>query len=64
MTRSSTQPGRTIYAHDLEPILTRLEPSPLGPRLVLESESFAAILPASPFVLEKLAAKLKGIASA
>jgi hypothetical protein len=64
MNRSSTQPGRTIYALDLEPILTRLEPSPLGPRLVLESETFVATLPASPFVLEKLAAKLKGIASA
>jgi hypothetical protein len=53
-----TKEGRIIFARDLEPIHTRLEPSPTGPRLHLESETFAAILPASPFILEKLAAKL------
>lgn len=51
--------GRVIFASDLEPILTRLEPTPTGPRLVLESEAFTAILPASPFILKLLARKLQ-----
>ena len=52
--------GRIVFARDLEPILTNLEPTPHGPRLVLESSTFAAILPATPFILELLARKLKG----
>jgi hypothetical protein len=59
-----TKGGRIIFASDLEPVHTRLERSPTGPRLVIESETFGAILPASPFILELLAAKLKGVASA
>ena len=51
--------GRMIFARDLEPILTRLEPTPTGPRLHLESETFTAILPASPFILKLLARKLQ-----
>ncbi len=50
--------GVVIFAQDLEPIHTRLEPSPDGPRLHLESETFAAILPATPHILSLLAAKL------
>jgi hypothetical protein len=61
---SSAWSGRIIYTNDLEPVHTRLERSPTGPRLVIESESFAVTLPASPFILELLAAKLKGVASA
>ena len=61
---STAWSGRVIFASDHEPILTRLEPSPHGPRLVIESETFAAILPASPFILKLLAAKLKGTVSA
>jgi hypothetical protein len=51
--------GRIIFAHDLEPILTRLEPTPTGPRLVLESSTFNATLPASPHILKLLASKLQ-----
>ena len=61
---SSAWSGRVIFARDLEPIHTLLERSQTGPRLVIESETFAAILPASKFILELLAAKLKGVASA
>jgi hypothetical protein len=49
---STAWSGRVIFAHDLEPIHTRLERSPTGPRLVIESETFGAILPATPFILE------------
>jgi hypothetical protein len=59
-----TKGGRLIFAHDLEPVHTRLERSPTGPRLVIEAESFAAILPASPFILKLLARKLKATANA
>jgi hypothetical protein len=55
---SSAWSGRIIFARDLEPVHTHLEPTPTGPRLHLESETFTATLPASPFILEKLAAKL------
>jgi hypothetical protein len=51
--------GRVIFARDLEPILTHLEPTPTGPRLVLESETFAAIMPATPHILKLLARKLQ-----
>jgi hypothetical protein len=61
---STAWSGRTIFASDHEAIHTRLEPSPTGPRLHIESESFAATLPASPFILELLAAKIKATASA
>ncbi len=54
-----TPKGRVIFARDLEPIHTRLEPTPTGPRLVLESDTFAATLPASPFVLSLLERKLR-----
>ena len=54
-----TKGGRTIFASDHEPVHTRLERSPTGPRLVIESETFTAILPASKFILELLAAKLE-----
>jgi hypothetical protein len=47
-----------IIASDLEPVQTRLEPSPTGPRLHLESQTFSAILPASAFILSLLASKL------
>jgi hypothetical protein len=63
-TGSRAGSGRIIFARDLEPTLTRLEPSPRGPRLVIESESFAAIMPASPFILKLLARKLEATANA
>jgi hypothetical protein len=56
---SSAWSGRIIFASNHEPVHTRLERSPTGPRLVIESETFTAILPASPFILELLAAKLE-----
>jgi hypothetical protein len=56
--------SRVIFARDLEPVLTRLEPTPTGPRLVLESSTFNATLPASPFVLERLARKLRKVVTA
>jgi hypothetical protein len=58
-TGSAAWSGRTIFARDLESFMTRLEPSPTGPRLVLEGETFAATLPATPHVLKLLAAKLE-----
>jgi hypothetical protein len=61
---STVWSGRVIFARDLEPIVTRLEPSPTGPRLVIESETFGAILPASPFILSLLARKLENTAKA
>ena len=63
-TGSTAWSGRVIFARDLEPILTRLEPSRTGPRLHLESESFCATLPASPFILKLLARKLEATAKA
>jgi hypothetical protein len=51
--------GRVIFARDLEPVMTRLEPTPTGPRLVIDGETFAATLPASPFILELLARKIE-----
>jgi hypothetical protein len=56
---SAAWSGRVIFARDLEPVVTRLEASSDGPRLHIESESFNAILPASAFILERLACKLK-----
>ena len=56
-TGSSAWSGRVIFARDLEPVVTRLEATPHGPRLVLEADSFAAILPATPHILKLLAAK-------
>jgi hypothetical protein len=64
LTGSSAWSGRVIFARDLKPTVTRLEPSPHGPRLHLESESFAAIMPASPFILKLLARKLEATANA
>ena len=61
---SSAWSGRVIFARDLEPIVTRLEPTPHGPRLHLESETFGAILPASAFILKLLARKLEATANA
>ena len=58
-TGSSAWSGRVIFAQDLEPVVTRLEATPHGPRLVLETDSFAAILPATPHILKLLAAKLE-----
>jgi hypothetical protein len=58
-TGSSAWSGRVIFTRDLEPIHTRLEPTPTGPRLVLESETFAAIMPATPHILKLLARKLQ-----
>ena len=57
-TGSGALSGRVIFARDLEPVVTRLEPTPNGPRLILESELFAASLPATPFVLKLLARKI------
>jgi hypothetical protein len=51
--------GRVLFARDLEPVMTRLEPTLTGPRLVIEGETFAATLPASPFMLELLARKIE-----
>jgi hypothetical protein len=59
LTGSGSWSGRVIFARDLEPILSRLEPTPTGPRLHLESETFTAILPASPHILKLLASKLQ-----
>jgi hypothetical protein len=56
---STAWSGRVIYTNALEPVITRLEPTQAGPRLVIESDFFAASLPATPFILERLAAKLK-----
>ena len=64
LTGSSAWSGRVIFARDLEPTVTKLEATPHGPRLVLESESFAAILHASPFILKLLARKLEATANA
>ena len=64
LTGSSAWSGRVIFARDLEPTVTRLEPSHTGPRLVIESESFTAIMPASPFILKLLARKLEATAKA
>jgi hypothetical protein len=63
-TGSSAWSGRVIFTRDLEPVLTRLEPTPTGPRLVLESSTFNATLPASAFVLERLARKLRKVVTA
>jgi hypothetical protein len=63
-TGSTAWSGRVIFSRDLEPVHTRLEPSRTGPRLHLESESFCAILPASPFILSLLARKLESTARA
>jgi hypothetical protein len=50
-TGSTAWSSRVIFARDLEPIVTHLEPSPTGPRLVIES-------------LELLAAKTRSTATA
>lgn len=63
-TGSSAWSGRVIFARDFEPTVTRLEPSPRGPRLVIESETFSAIMPATPFILKLLAHKLGATATA
>ena len=64
LTGSGSWSGRVIFSRDLEPVVTKLEATPHGPRLVLESESFAAIMPASPFILKLLARKLEATANA
>jgi hypothetical protein len=53
-----------IIASDLEPVQTRLEPSPTGLHLHLESQTFSASLPASAFILSLLARKLNATATA
>ena len=53
-----------IWSRDLEPITTKLEPSERGPVLTLESSTFNASLPASPFILKLLANKLSEPAQA
>ena len=58
-TGSGAWSGLVIFAQDLEPVVTKLEATPHGPHLVLETDSFAAILPATPFILKLLAAKLE-----
>jgi hypothetical protein len=55
---SSAWSGRVIYTPDHEAVITRLEPTQGGPRLIIESDFFAASLPATPFILERLAVKL------
>jgi hypothetical protein len=52
---STAWSGRVIFARDLEPIHTRL---------VIESETFGAILPATPHILKLLACKLEATAKA
>ena len=64
LTGSSAWSGRVIFASDHELVHTRLEATPHGPRLVLESETFAAIMPASPFILKLLARKLEATVNA
>jgi hypothetical protein len=56
---STAWSSRLIFARDLEPVTTRLEPTSHGPVLKLESESFAATLPATPHILKLLARKLE-----
>ena len=63
-TGSGSWSGRVIFSRDLEPVVTKLKPSPTGPRLVIESESFAAILPATPHILKLLARKLEATVNA
>ena len=63
-TGSSAWSGRVIFSRDLEPVVTKLEATPHEPRLVIESESFAAIIPAFPFILKLLARKLEATANA
>ena len=50
---------RTIFASDFEPVQTKLEATPHGPRLTIKSPTFAASLPATGFVLSLLKRKLK-----
>lgn len=61
---STAWSGRVIFARDLEPVHTRLERSPTGPRLVIDGETFGAILLATPFILKLLARKLAATATA
>ena len=63
-TGSRAWSGRVIFARDLSPIVTILERSPTGPRLVIESETFTATLPATPHILKLLARKLEATAKA
>ena len=64
LTGSSAWSGQVIFSRDLEPVVTRLKPSPHGPRLVIESETFAATMPATPHILKLLARKLAATANA
>lgn len=64
LTGSTAWSGRVIFARDLEPVVTRLERSSNGPRLVLESSTFAAIMPATPHILKLLARKLEATVTA
>ena len=64
LTGSGSWSGRVIFSRDLEPVVTKLKPSPTGPRLVIESETFAAHMPASPFILKLLARKLEATVNA
>ena len=58
-TGSAAWGSRTLYTPDLEPVVTRLERTPTGPRLVLESEGFSASLPLDAWLAELLAAKIR-----
>jgi hypothetical protein len=53
-----------VFSSDLEPVQTRITATPNGPVLSLESDTFNATLPASPFILELLANKLGKVAYA
>jgi hypothetical protein len=55
---STAWSGRVIYTNALEPVVTRLEATQAGARLIIESDFLVGSLPASAFILEKLAAKL------
>lgn len=61
---STAWSGRVIYTNTLEPVITRLEPTQAGPRLTIESDFLVATLPATPFILERLARKLKASVTA
>ena len=58
-TGSSAWSGRVIFAQDFEPVVTRLEATPHGPRLTIKSPTFAASLPATGFILSLLERKLR-----